>query len=324
MRGLYESHARPLTRIVRGLPTSWDPSIATMPFPGHVTVAAWSPCSSIAISWGRYFPTVEILDAATLARLTILEFPTDDLAIGSRLIFSPDGRLLMWAGSSRAGEKLISWDLQTGVVVNAISVTGGSIAYSACGTMFGVSSYGSSGATINIHNAHSGTHMCSHQVRGRVSGEIWAHGEYLRFTTATPRSITTWEAGFTSTHAPTEVETLSIPDDCHYPGSFLVHPTLPRIALFHGGRVRVWNTQDSKFLLDSAHGAYDDTMTFSPDGRFFACDSATPEGTFAGIRLWKESDTGYILHQKLIYDFRVRRALISPNGGSVIARSVVS
>jgi len=320
VRGLYESHAHPLTRTVRGLPTSWDTSIATMRFPDEVNAAAWSPCSrTIAISWGRYFPTVEILDATTLVRLTILELPTSNLGFGVQLIFSPDGRLLTWFGSRSAGGNLISWDLQTGVAVSAISAAGGSIAYSACGTMFGVPSRGSGGATVNIYNALSGTHVYSHLVRGPVPRKIWAHGECFRFATMTPGSITTWEAGFSSTHTPTEVGTLSIPDGCRDPGFFLVHPTLPRLALVHKGRVRVWDTQHSKFLLDSAHGGFDHTMSFSPDGHFFACNSVTPEGIFGGIHLWKESDTGYILHQKLISDSRATSPLISPNGGSVIA-----
>ncbi|KAF9642037.1 hypothetical protein BDM02DRAFT_2747890, partial [Thelephora ganbajun] len=36
VRGLHEPHARPLTRIVRGLPNSWDPSIAAAGFPSRV------------------------------------------------------------------------------------------------------------------------------------------------------------------------------------------------------------------------------------------------------------------------------------------------
>ena len=324
MRGLYESHARPLTRIVRGLPTSWDPSIATMRFTDHVTAAAWSPCSrSIAISCGICPATVEILDAATLVRLTILEFPTGDLVSGFQLIFSPDGCLLTWAGSSPVGGRLISWDLQTGVVVSAISeeveCDSGSIAYSACGTILGVLSYRSSDGTVNIYNALSGTHMCSHLVGGLVKGNIWAHGEYLRFATMTPESITIWETGFSSTHAPTEVETLSIPDGCYNPKSFLIHPTLPRVVLIHGRRVRVWDTQDSKFLLDFSHAFSYWTMSFSHDGRFFACDSGTSDWILAGIHLWKESHTGYVLRQKLIPISLDTNPLISPNGGSVIA-----
>jgi len=325
VRGLYESRARPFTRIVRGLQTSWDPSIATTRFPDDVSAATWSPCSgSIAISWGTSPPTVEILDAATLMRLTVLEFPMGDLDQTNWLIFSPDGRLLTWSGSSKAGENLISWDLQTGVVVSAISAEGvdysGSIAYSACGTLFGVLSHRFN-ATVNTYNVLSGTHICSHLVGGLVGGEIRAHGECLRFTTMTPESITTWEAGFASTHALTKVETLPIPDGCRDLESLLVHPTLPRLALICEGRVRVWDTQHSKFLLDSAHRVFDYTMSFSPDGRFFASSGVTPEGRFAGIYLWKESHTGYVLHQRFIYISNpwTIRPLISPNGRSVIA-----
>jgi len=324
VRGLYESRARPLTRIVQGLQTSWDPSIATTRFLSIVTAATWSPCSrSIAISWGSSPPTVEILDAATLMRLTVLEFPMGDLHHTNWLIFSPDGRLLTSSVSCAAGGKLISWDLQTGVVVSAISAEGGyhsiSIAYSACGTIFGVLSRGSYDATVNTYDVLSGTHICSHPVGGLVKGEIWAHGECLRFTTMTPGSITMWEAGFASTHAPTKVETLPIPDGCRDLQYILVHPTLPRIALICEGRLRVWDTQHSKVLLDSAHRIYNDMMSFSPDGRFFTSNGATPEREFTGIYLWKESDTGYILHQRLISDSSTTLPLISPNGRTVIA-----
>jgi len=322
VRGLYESRARPFTRIVCGLQTSWDPSIATMRFPGSVAAATWSPCSrSVAISWGKYPPTVEILDAATLMRLTVLEFPMGDLHHTKRLVFSPDGRLLTSLVSYRAEGKLISWDLQTGVVVSAISAGGGnysgSIAYSACGTIFGVLSHGSD-VTVNTYNVLSGTHICSHLVGGLVGGEIWAHGECLRFTTVTPESITTWEAGFASTHAPTKVEILPIPDGCRDLRSLLVHPTLPRLALICEQRVCVWDTQHSKFLLDSAHGGFSYVMSFSPDGRFFASSGVTPEESTPGIYLWKESHTSYVPHQMLIPDSSTL-PLISPNGRTVIA-----
>jgi len=264
---------------------------------------------------------VEILDAATLMRITVLEFPMGDLDESNRLIFSPDGRLLTSSVTCGAGGKLISWDLQTGVVVSAISAERGhysdSIAYSACGTIFGVLSHGSN-TTVNTYNVLSGTHICSHLVGGLIKGKIRAHGECLRFTTMTPGSITTWDAGFASTHAPTKVEILPIPDGCRDLESLLVHPTLPRIALICEWRVRVWDTQHSKFLLDSAHDVFNYTMSFSPDGRFLASNGATPEREFAGIYLWKESHTGYVLHQRLISDSWSAAPLISPNARTVI------
>jgi len=249
-----------------------------------------------------------------------------DLYQTNRLVFSPDGRLLTSSVSCSVGGKLISWDLQTGVVVSAISAEGvdysDSIAYSACGTIFGVlsrGSYNSNDATVNTYNVLSGTHICSHLVGGLVEGEIRAHGECLRFTTMTPGSITTWEAGFASTHAPTKVEILPIPDSCRNLESLLVHPTLPRLALICERRVRVWDTQHSKFLLDSALSGFDYAMSFSPDGRFFASNGVTPEELTRGIHLWKESHTGYVLHQRHIPDSFNTLPRISPNGRTVIA-----
>jgi len=271
---------------------------------------------------------VEILDAATLVRLTILEFPVGDLGSTTRLIFSPDGRLLTWSGSSEMGSerrKYISWDLQTGVAVSAVSAeetfSYGPITYSACGTMFGVLSYIHGDLVISTYNVLSGTHICSHPIYGgSVSNEIWTQGECLRFTTISLRCITTWETRFSSTYVPTEVETLSIPDNCHNPDSFLDHPTLPRLALVHKGRIRIWDTRDSRFLLDSSHAAWvpRSHMSFSPDGRFFAYSYMTPERGSISIYLWKESHTGYVLHQKLTSDFMGITPLISPNGGAVI------
>jgi len=331
VRGLYDPHAHPFTRIVHGLATSWDPSIVATRFPNNVFAAAWSPCSrSIAISWDGHPPTVEILDAATLMRTTILEPPTGGAwYFNHKLIFSPDGGLLTWfcdMGSDRG--ELISWDLQTGVRVSAISAEDlprydpSPITYSACGTMLGVLSCGLGNTTINTYNVLSGTHIYSHSVvKGSVSDRIWTHGECIRFATMTPESITTWEVGFTSAHAPAEVETLSIPDGCHNPDSFLVHPTFSRLALAHKRSVRVWDTQDSKFLLGPTRVVQVYGMSFSLDGHFFACNGVIPEGGSAAIHLWKESHTGYVLHRRLPSNLGAGRPFISPDGRSVIAIS---
>ena len=314
---------------MHGLPTSWDPSGAAARFLDPVTAAAWSPCCrSIAISRGSRPPTVEVLDSATLVRLASLEFLTGDLGTGTELFFSPDGRLLTWYGfdATEFGRmKLISWDLQTGALVSAMTTQEdhpySPITASACGTMFGILYCGPSGVAINTFYPLSGTHIRSRPVvNGRPTDKIWTHGECVRFITKTLGSITVWETGFASAHTPTEVETLSIPDGgCKIPHYFLVHPTLPRLALACEGRVRIWDTQDSRFLLDSAHVAWDKRMSFSPDGRFFACNSIPPGGKIADIYLWKESHTGYVLHQKLTSNFGACRPLFSPNGESVLA-----
>ncbi|KAF9643439.1 hypothetical protein BDM02DRAFT_3065228, partial [Thelephora ganbajun] len=65
VRRLYERHANPLTRIVHGLPVSWDPAIVTMETGYSLgRIATWSPCGRfIAIS--NRGSRAEILDAVT-------------------------------------------------------------------------------------------------------------------------------------------------------------------------------------------------------------------------------------------------------------------
>ncbi|KAF9647967.1 hypothetical protein BDM02DRAFT_2470495 [Thelephora ganbajun] len=316
VRKLYGPYANPLTRIVHGLPVSWDPAIVTMGY--FCEAAAWSPCGRfIAISNGGL--RTEIVDAATLKRLAVLGFPEGRT---QKLVFSPDARLLM-SYNAKPG-KFISWNLQTGALVNAISPEQwddnpwcSSITYSACGTMFGVLIYRSLGTgsfTIRTYSVHSSTHVYSHSVEGRVVGDIWTHGGCLRFATTKSGSITTWEVGFASRNPPTEIESLPLPDNSPHdlcPRSF--HPTLSRLAFTHSRRIFVWDTQRSKFLLNE-YVQWANWISFSSDGRFFMYRSRSSH-----IYLWKESPTGYILHRKLDCEIGIPNQLISPNGESIFA-----
>ena len=314
VRRLYEQHARPLARIVHGLPTSWEPSIAAVKLPSPIGAAVWSPCSRfIAIVWGKSRATIEILDAVTLRRRSTLESPLD----GTRwFVFSPDSRLLTWFGDNPG--KFMSWDLETGVLVSAIPPEQSmrptdchSATYSACGTMFAVLFLSGHTSTICIYNVLSGKHIYSHSVEGPILHQIWTHGESLRFATAGSGSITMWEVEFDSTRAPTEVESLHIPGDSRHQ---VLHPDPPRLAFITGGRVKVWSARDSKLLLDSADVGWPRRMSFSPDGRYFACGTNGPE-----FYLWKESPIGYALHRKLVSNVGPSESLLSPNGESIVA-----
>ena len=306
---------------MHGLPTSWEPSVATMKSPKGIYATAWSPGSqSIAISRGSHPPTVEILDAVTLMPLTTLELPMSVRKFSQWLIFSPDGHLLTWSG---IGGEIITWDLQTGVIVSSIFAEQGkgvqpssSVTYSTCGTMFGVLFHTPSGCTLNTYNALSGTHIYTHPVKGPVSRNIWTCGKCLQFATMGAGTVTMWKVGFVSTDAPTEVETHSIPDGFNSPHMFLFHPTLSQLALKKEKRICVWSIQDSKFLLDSTV-SHSWGIFFSPGGQFLAYISRTPSSG-QEIILWKESHTGYILHKRLPSNLEVTKPLISPDGGSII------
>ena len=311
-----------MARIVHGLPSSWEPSVAVKGIPDFLWTATWSPCSrTIAVCRGSRSQIIEILDAVTLAQLTILEFPVGDWGCFGQLVFFPNGHLT-WLGAKGG---VITWDLQTGVVVNSISTEQGGASHhrssftpSVCGTMFGVLFHNSNGYTLCTYNALSGTHTYTHPVRGLISNNIWTCGEHLQFATIKAKSLTIWEVGFASTHPPTEVETHSIPYGFYSPNQFLFHPTLPRVVLKKGGSVCIWSTQDSKFLLDSTDLRCSD-MSFSPDGHFFVCIKNASLGVHLEVVLWKESHTGYILHKRLTTNLSVLYSLISPDGGSIIA-----
>ncbi|KAF9644494.1 YVTN repeat-like/Quino protein amine dehydrogenase [Thelephora ganbajun] len=319
VRKLYECHANPLTRIVHGLPVSWDPAIVTMEY--SLETAAWSPCGRfIAISKGG--SRTEIVDAATLKQLTVLESPRGQT---SKLFSPPDGCLLM--SFNYWPEEFISWDLQTGVMVSAISpeqwktdTLCSSIAYSGCGTMFGALTHQYLDFTIHTYNVHSGTHIYSHPVEWRPVETIWTHGECLRFVVVKSGSITTWEMGFASRNAPTEIESLPLPDNSPhdlYPRSF--HPALSRLAFTHSERIFVWDARHAKFLL-SEGALRPDWISFSSDGRFFVY--GTDETEASEIYLWEESPTGYILHRKLNCERRISELLISPTGESIFVSGV--
>jgi len=312
---LYEKYAHPLTRIVQGVPISWDPAVATIKCPCSVSHAAWSPCSSfIAISLDSD-AGIQILDAVTLKQLKSFTPPHTYTQL---LTFSPDGHLLTWV--SRTSEMFVSWDVQTGLLASKISITEEgpipavhSVTYSGCGTMLGVLFQNHNISTINTYNVLSSTPIHSHPVEGLLANKIWTHGDYVQFTVLQSESVTIWEAGFTSEHPPTEVKSLLTPNNFDPSNQFHFLPIHSRLAFVLEEAVVVWDAQLSKPLLNSVDVKMTKNMTFSPDGHFFACEAYGSE-----IYLWKESPTGYTLHQKFLSGRGSVTPLLSPNGQLII------
>ena len=326
VRPLYEQYARPLVRVVRGFPITWGLIVSTIFHHDPCLEAFWSPCNKfVAVIKSR---TVELLDAVTLKRLVTFESPEDCRT--QWLSFSPDSRFLTQFHEG----KITTWDLQTGGPVGTISPTSGvslanffSSAYSTDGKAVVVACRPSlANNTIATYDLLSNTYARSYQVPdGHIIIQIWTHGELLRFATVKPGFITTWEAPFTLIHDPVEVESLSIPEDATDGEHFLFLPTLFRLAFVVRATMFIWDAKASKLLFESGpiSRSIPDSdppyfgSSFSSDGRFFACMDATK------AYIWKESPTGYVLHQKLEFDNATTfiGPLLSPDGGSVVVYS---
>jgi len=270
--------------------------------------------------------TVDILDPATLQRLPSLEFPWESSVYPEALVFSPDGRMLAsFVRNNNQGTEgsVVSWDLQTGGVVSATpwkgsrgaKVGNAHITYSTNGRIIAALSRHRYSTVISIYDVLSGMYMCNVDYRARTNlslgasyvYKIWAHGESLRFATPEPTAITIWEVELNPGATPTEVETVSVPDNTIETFAFdpkkqsdvtsteFHHATCRLAFIGTGGALLVWDARVSGFLLHHTDTDFNPLMTFSSDGR-----------------------SGYTLSEKLTPGTRFPKPLYSPNGKSII------
>ena len=319
VRRLYGQYAHPFTRIVRGVPTSWDPTLATTRCSYLIWRTVWSSCGKfIAVRGFDSTKGIQILDAVTLKQLQ--SFADQE---GSTQLFaiSTGSHLLTWLG--RSSMTFISWDFQTGGKVGEIPICAGrsarearSITYSACGKMFGVLFKGRNTPAIGTCRV-AGASMHYHLIKGSAADVIWTHSDCVRFPTFEPLSVTIWEVPFSSDQPPREVESLPTPDGFDPSGPFVFLPTLSRLAFTLEQSVLVWDAQHSNLVLNSGDIGKPGKMAFSSDGLFFACGTDGPE-----IHLWKDSPAGYIPHRMLLSgtgDRSIpREPLFSPDGQSIV------
>ena len=335
---LYKQYTRPFARVIHGLPESWEPISATLYCIDSIGDAVWSPCGKF-IAVPRDGST-DILDAGTLSQLNTFEYPPG--FDGKDLCFTPDGCFL--TRFSPGGP--LSWDIQTGgplgtspFLHNQFPLYSFSSTYSIDGKMIAVAhenppqdckdgndhcSHNNS-YSITIFNLF-GTLMHTHNVpEGPIIPPIWTQGQCFQFATMKPSFITIWEVAFSSTCRPTEVKSLPVPDEIADGEKFLFFPTLSRLAFTLRDTIQIWDARASKFLLKTlpefqpckplAAGYYPPSWgSFSFNGCFFACIVTT------GVYIWKESPSGYILHQNLVFPTPVRSMAphFSPNGKSII------
>ena len=333
IRKLYKRYARPLARVVRGLPSSWDPTVAT--YFNEITPydATWSPCNRFIAAVER--GSIVILDAATLSLLDTLEIPSQYHQNGRWWpSLSPDGHCLTLIGE----EELISWDLQTGSPLGAIpsglergaNPIAFSSTYSEDGKVVAVAYSTKNPRSINhdefdtsIHTYDlSGTEAGPHCApKGRIIPPIWTHGECIRFVTINHGSVAVSEVKFTLKNPPVEVELLPIADKIVYGDRFLFLPSLSRLAFTLKDTIQVWDAKAAKLLLESEFpksSSYSHPYpigSFSSNGCFFANMDKSQV-----VQVWKESPAGYVLHQKfqfLAEPYFPIEPRLSPSGESI-------
>jgi len=309
---------------------SWGQHTATITRPNPISVVTWSPCNRfIAITCFRV-KTIEIdvLDSVTLQKLQTLN-PQQELWMdneGPVLVFSPDSRILTSLGYLDGKRSFESWDLQTGDEAGIIRWESSyameedpPITYSANGKMIGVRCQYDN--VVLIFDIASATQMHSYSTASSIAStsDIWAHEESFRFTTVDPKTITIWEVGFTSDAGPTRVDILPAPENVDFDPEldmyikFLFLSAPCRLALNLNGEVMVWDVQNSKYLLRCNSTSFSQYMSFSSDGRLFACSTEGSE-----IYVWKESLTGYTLHGVPEHE-SYSMTLFSPNGEWIVA-----
>ena len=311
---------------MRGLSLSWEPAVATtylvqpVSGPGWPPRIIWSPCSKLIAA--STTESVEVLDALTLNRLATFKYPPDY----DRFSFSPDSRSL----ALFTGSQLISWDIQTGgrlseillVEPGELSMDVISFTYSKDEKMVAVACETEDYLEHNVYTFDLPSRIRLGPLpvpNGQLATPIWTHDEYLRFAIINPGSITIWEVEFTLKHPPTQVESFSIPDDVADGDEFLFLPILYRLAFTFafGNTIQVWDVKASKLLLKSELGQASNShpkYSFSSDGRFFAFAIKSGE-----VHIWKESPTGYALHQQPPFFLdNLEPPLLSPNGRSII------
>jgi len=316
---LYKQYVYPLARVVRGLQISWGPNFATVKHSREVLIVAWSSCSRfVAVGLER---ETEVLDAITLERLHTFTHPNSG---GGWLSFSPDSHSLTRVDVRCS--RSTTWDLQTGGRIGGIPM-----GLNLPSSLYFLSTYSMDGkmaaiaykisldtdTVISTYDLISATHIHSHYVsEGYIVAQIWTHGQFIRFAAVKPGSIIICEVGFTIEHTLAEIESLPAPDYAGHSKESLFLPTLSRLAFILQEAVLIWDTQDSKFLLNFVGGNHLRGLSFSSDGRFFACGSNVGQE----VHLWKESPTGYILHRKLVSgpaDHHIT-PFLSPDGESII------
>ena len=121
----------------------------------------------------------------------------------------------------------------------------------------------------------------------------WSHGDTLQLAMTSQTNekciVNIYELKPTSTPPLHMLSSFSIP---YHDGYFYFSPISFHISFVTPEEVIIYNTQDSKLLLQAT--TQGSTGQFSPDGQFFAC-----RGLEGEIHIWQNTPTSYMLWRSL-------------------------
>ena len=235
IRNLYSHQIHPqASKVVCGIPTSWDSCTASAGAEHKVLDAAWSPCGRFIAASLR--GEIQIHDSNTLERLSVFYPPLEfDLPSFEFLAFSLDGRLLAYVcGISNrlvvlpvSAPRLTSilrrnyyhisvWDVQTGVVIiNGNIRQFGELVFSGnCRTITVLDRRG----TFSTYDGVNGTYICGGNLLASsvfLPGAHWAYEESFRVFTNSESdgklTVNIQEPRLTSTPPFHVVESFTVP-----------------------------------------------------------------------------------------------------------------
>ena len=324
VRNQYFHQTSPISRIVAGIPISWDSCIASAGGTVAPSHAVWSPCGQfIAVGFGD---TIQIRDSITLERVSVFSLPSSSVQSPSvSLAFSPDGCLLacnyleytpyssfssLWEvapelignpftaslpnlGRLPLPAPVFIWDVQTGTIIYNIKHWEiDSLVFS--GNHQTVTLLGGDG-TFRTYNGVNG--ICMHKDKvvtppGFVLNAHWIHNKSLLFPTISKNGeklmVNIQELQPTLTPPLSLIVSFFMP---LHDGEFSFSPVSLHASFTTKTEVIILNTQDSKTLLQvkAPSSPYTPPGHFSSDGCFFACGTEEFE-----ICVWKSTSDNYV------------------------------